>query len=94
MGEVLTTMIGRDDVARSASDSAECTNRAWCIIANAPFHETPGGLDRIEVVRVGRQEFQGGAALFDEEAHLRGLVRLQVVEQDDIAAARGGAAPT
>jgi len=37
-------------------------------------------------MRVRRQQFQTGAALFDEEAHLWGLVRLQVVKDHNISA--------
>ena len=87
MGEVLTAMVGRSHVACRVSESAERLGRLWRVIIRrlARLHAR---LDRIEIMRVRRQHLQGGAALPDEEAHLRGPVRLQVVEKHDVAARR------
>ena len=48
------------------------------------------GLDGVEIMRVGRQTAERGPALFDQRADLGGLVRLQVVEEHDVAAAQAG----
>lgn len=93
MGEVLTTMMGRDDVASGASDTPQCAARARGVITNASLDQAPCRLDGTEVMRVGRQWFQCGAALFNEETDLRSAVSLEIVQQHDIAAPQPGREP-
>src|SRR5512138_1940221 len=72
---------------------ASCTLRggsqgsagAWRDGANALLDQSPRGFDRIEVVRVRRQEADGRARLLDQEADASRLVRGQIVEHDDVA---------
>jgi hypothetical protein len=49
----------------------------------------PAQFNRIEVGRVGRQEFQACPFGFDELADMRCLVRRQIINQDNISAAQG-----
>src|SRR5688572_3521402 len=58
--------------------------------AHALLDEGPRGFDGIEVMRVRRQEADGGARLFDQRADASRLVRGQIVEHDDVAAAQAG----
>ena len=62
-------------MARRAGDSAQGRAGARRVVPNPSFDESPRGFNRIEVMRVGRQGLHGGAALFDEEAHLRSQMR-------------------
>src|SRR5260370_23993805 len=97
MAEILATMIGRHGIPSGACDAPQGGSAAWCIVANGSFDETPHRLDGIEIVRIGRQPFHGGAALFDEELHLgpyaRGGCRAQRCRRDPDAPP-AGAPPT
>jgi len=84
MGKPLTAVMRTDDVACRAGDASQREGRPWGVGPDALLDESPGRLDGIEIVRVGRQVAHGGAPLFDQRADFRGFVRLQIVEQDDI----------
>ena len=85
MGEILTTMKGRDGVSCGPRDAAQRAGRAWGVVPDAFLDETPDRFDGIEVMRVGRQAFHRRAAGFNEEANLGGFVGREIVEHDDIA---------
>src|SRR5262245_22670905 len=87
-------MVGRNYVTRGSSDSSKSITRAWRTVTNTPLDETPGGFDGIEIMRIGRQALQGGPALLDEEANLGSLVRLQIVQQHNVASAQSRGEPT
>jgi hypothetical protein len=52
MGEILTTVIGRDDVPGGPRDAAQRGSRAGRVGPNVLLHQAPHGLDGIEVMRV------------------------------------------
>ena len=53
--------------------------------ANALLDQGPARLDRIEVVGVGREEFDGSPRGFDQRPDARGLVCREVVQHHDVA---------
>ena len=67
----LTAMMRMENIARGAGHASQCGRRPRGVRANALLDEAPGRLDRIEIMRVGRQIPQGGAALVDQRPDLR-----------------------
>ena len=85
MGEPILTMVRANDVARGPCDAPECARVAGRLRSNPLLDERPRRFDGIQVVRVRRQISDGGAALFNEQAHGELLVCLEIVEHDDVA---------
>ncbi len=82
-----------DDVASRARNAPQRPGRARPVRSDALLDQSPRRFDRVEVMRVRRQKPHGRAALFDELANGRRLVRIQVIEQDDIPAMELGREP-
>jgi hypothetical protein len=87
MGAPVFTMSWAHDASRSLRRGTQGSTGAWRDGANALLDQGPRGFDGVEVVRVRRQEANGGARLLDEGSHASCLVRGQIVEHDDVSAA-------
>ena len=88
MGEPVVTMSRPYHVTRALRGPSQGDRGARGHGANALLDQRPRGFDRIEVVRVRRQEPEGRARVFNQVAHLPGLMRRQVVHEDDIPGAQ------
>src|SRR5262245_30240984 len=85
MSEILAAVMGTHDVTSGAGGTAE---RGACPRRSGPemfLDQPPSGFDRIEVVRVGRQQFHRRLAAFDDRTDRRILVRVEVVQHHDVA---------
>jgi hypothetical protein len=88
MREPLSAVTGTDDVACALRDAPQGEGGARRVLANVALDERPRGFDGIEVRRVGRQIVHCGAAGTDQASDLGVAVRLQIIEEHDIAASQ------
>lgn len=75
-----------NDTACVLRCAAQGGTRAGRDLADTFLHQRPARLNRIEVVRVGRQESQDRTRALDQLAHLPRFVCRQVVHDHDITA--------
>ena len=88
MREPIPTMPGLHDPPRTLRGAAESDAGPRRDSPNALLHQRPRGLNRIEIVRVRRQEPQGGAGLLDQCADLPRFVGGQIVHDDHVPTAQ------
>ena len=84
----LATVMRADDMPGGACDTSQRTGLARRMHPDPFLDEAPRRFDGIEVGRVRRQEAQSGATPLDEPPDRRRRVRLEIVEEHDIAAAQ------
>jgi hypothetical protein len=87
-------MVRHDYIARGSSDSSKRITRPRRAVTNASRDETPCRFDGTEIVPIRQQALHGSAALLDEEANLRSLVGLQIVQQYNVPSAETRGEPT
>ncbi len=68
MGKPVATMVRANDATRALRGRAQDATRARRHGADALLDQRPAGFDRVEVVRVRRQEPHGGAGVLDRLA--------------------------
>jgi hypothetical protein len=85
MIEPLAAVMRSRHVARGACDATQCPTGAWGKAANPFLYERPRCFNRVEVIRVWRQETEASADPRQEPTHAGVLMRTQIVEHDDIA---------
>ena len=88
MAKPTATVPGLNHASGALRRAAQERGRAGRDRANALFDQGPARLNRIEVVGVGREEFDGGPRRLDQRPDARGLVRREVVEYHDVAGAQ------
>jgi hypothetical protein len=86
MGEPVLTMSRSDDASGALRRMTKRRRSPWRHGPNALLDQCPPCLDRIEIVRVGRQEPERRTDRFDQLADLPGFVGRQIVHHHDIAA--------
>src|SRR5262245_38645826 len=90
MGEPLTAMPSRNAEAGTSCDPAQGSRIARSEPADLLFLQRPAGLDRVEVVRVGRQVEDANGAAGAERSDTWVVVGREVVEDEHVATAQLG----
>lgn len=88
MGEPVVTMSRPDHATSPLRGAAERRRGAWGNRPNPFLDERPAGFDRVEIMRVRRQEAECGAQAFNELPYLASLVGREIVHHDNVAAAQ------
>ena len=88
MGEPVLTMSRSDNMSGALRRSAKYRGRARCDRPDPLLDQRPPRFDRIEIVRVGRQEAERCGRRFNQLANLPRLMGGQIIHDDDITVAQ------
>src|SRR5581483_3610550 len=86
MAKPLSTMMRTNDVACGARDLPQGAGGSRRMCADALLDQPPRWLDGVEIMRIRREESHRGAARLNQVSDGRRFVRVEVVEQHDVAA--------